>query len=136
MISASPRVIIAARALWPKPSPSDAPVAIAMLVWLGARHPLSFGQHAGQSVLLALAGVVTALPLILFTFGARRLPLSVLGLINYATPSLQFLASLALGEGLTPLRAASFALIWLGLIAFTTDSLAAEQARRRTALHT
>jgi chloramphenicol-sensitive protein RarD len=113
-----------------------APVAIAMLVWLGAHHLLAFGQHVGQSALLALAGVVTAAPLLLFTFGARRLPLSVLGLINYATPSLQFLASLALGEALTPLRAASFALIWFGLIAFTTDSLAAEHARRRAALHT
>jgi chloramphenicol-sensitive protein RarD len=107
------------------------PIAIAMLVWLARQHPLAFGQETGHDLLLAFSGIVTALPLILFSFGARRLPMSAIGLINYMTPSLQFLVGVAYGEPLTPVRIVSFAFIWLGLLVFTGDSLRAERARRR-----
>jgi chloramphenicol-sensitive protein RarD len=92
---------------------------------------LAFGQETGHDLLLAFSGIVTALPLILFSFGARRLPMSAIGLINYMTPSLQFLVGVAYGEPLTPVRIVSFAFIWLGLLVFTGDSLRAERARRR-----
>lgn len=112
-----------------------APVAVGLLIWVSMHGGLAFGHDAGRSGMLALTGVVTALPLILFSVGARRLPLSAIGLINYLAPSLQFLAGLLLGELMTPLRVVSFAFIWLALIVFVTDSLAAERARRQAASH-
>ncbi len=82
-----------------------------------------------RGLLLALSGVATALPLILFAFGARRLRFSTLGMLQFIAPSAQFLIGVAYGEPLTPLRLASFALIWAGLALFTWDTLTRERRR-------
>lgn len=100
-----------------------APVAIALLAWAGAEAPLAFDTNLGHAVLLALAGPVTALPLMAFTFGARRVSFSTLGLLQFIAPSLQFATGVVFGESFTPLRAMSFALIWLGLGLFSWDSV-------------
>ncbi|MGE0551401.1 MAG: EamA family transporter RarD [Kofleriaceae bacterium] len=80
-------------------------------------------------VLLIGTGVITAIPLVLFTSAARRLPLSTVGFLQYLAPTGQFLiAVLAFGEPLAAERLASFALIWLGLAAFSIDLVRTSRA--------
>lgn len=105
------------------------PALIALIV-LQTQGSLVFAQHgAGNSLLLAGTGVVTAIPLLLFGAGARRLPLSTMGLLQYLTPVLQF----AVGVGIVhePLPAATligFCLVWLALLVLSFDAI---QRRRR-----
>lgn len=107
------------------------PPAIGILFYLSQYAPLSIMQGPGQALLLALAGPVTALPLILFSFAVRRIRLTTIGVLQYITPSMQFLFALWMGEHVTPLRLASFGVIWFALIVFTWDSLAGDRAARR-----
>ena len=94
-----------------------APFAAAYLIYLWGAGGLSFGAAGwGFSALLALAGVITALPLILFAAGARRLRLSSIGLFQYIAPTGHFLlAVLVYGETFTATHATTFGLIWLAL---------------------
>ncbi len=98
-----------------------APLAVLFVLLLGPA--AAFGQgDAGQSVLLAAMGVSTALPLLWYGKAARRLPLTVLGVLNYIGPSMQFLlAVMVFGETFDLGRAASFALIWAGVAVFISD---------------
>jgi chloramphenicol-sensitive protein RarD len=100
-----------------------APVAAGYLVVLQARGTGAFGPaDPGTSELLALGGAVTAVPLVLFAYGARALPLSTLGFLQYLSPSLQFLlAVLVFREPFTPAHAATFACIWAALALLTWD---------------
>jgi chloramphenicol-sensitive protein RarD len=69
------------------------------------------------------SGPVTTLPLLLFAFGAQRIPLSQLGLLQYIAPSIQFLVGwLALNEPVSQDRWIGFSLVWLGLLLFTLSS--------------
>jgi chloramphenicol-sensitive protein RarD len=77
-----------------------------------------FGAGTGLSILLALAGPATVVPLALFAWSARRLPLSAIGFLQFIAPTIQFLLGVAFGEAFTPLRALSFAFIWLGVAVF------------------
>lgn len=104
-----------------------APAAAGILVWAALDHELAFIRSAGEGMLLALSGPVTAIPLILFAFGARRLSFSTLGLLQFIAPSFTFLVGLAYGEPFTPLRAASFGLIWAGLCAYCWDAFRRER---------
>jgi chloramphenicol-sensitive protein RarD len=81
----------------------------------GAGH---FGAGAAVTILLMLAGPATVVPLALFAWSARRLPLSAVGFLQFIAPTLQFLVGLAFGEPFTPMRALSFAFIWLGVGVF------------------
>jgi chloramphenicol-sensitive protein RarD len=100
-----------------------APLAAGWLLSLGARGGGAFGAaHAGASALLVLGGVVTAVPLVLFALGARSLPLSTLGFLQYLSPSIQFLlAVLVFREPFTAAHAATFACIWAALGILTWD---------------
>jgi chloramphenicol-sensitive protein RarD len=100
-----------------------APLAAGYLVVLGWRGSGAFGPYdPGTSSLLVLAGAVTAVPLVLFALGARALPLSTVGLLQYLSPSLQFLlAVFAFREPFTPAHAATFAFIWTALAILTWD---------------
>lgn len=100
-----------------------APVAMALLWWTAAEAPLAFGRGWSEAALLAFAGPATALPLLAFTFGARRVSFTALGLLQFLAPSLQFATGLAFGEPFTQLRGLSFALIWFGLALFAWDAL-------------
>ncbi|MFC4443780.1 EamA family transporter RarD [Caulobacter henricii] len=81
----------------------------------GAGH---FAGGASVTTLLLLAGPATVVPLALFAWSARRMPLSAMGFLQFLAPSIQFLVGIALGEALTPLRALSFLFIWLGVAVF------------------
>ena len=113
-----------------------APVALAMLIGVGATTGLTFGTiSAAHTTAMLATGIVTAVPLLLFASAARRLPLSYLGLTQYLTPVLQFLLGVFLfNEDMPPARWAGFALIWLALIVLTVDMLLAGRGPRRTAL--
>ncbi len=72
--------------------------------------------------LLVMAGAVTAIPLILFTLGVRRIPLSTAGLLQYIAPTFTFLLAVFLfGEELSGAQAISFVLIWIALAIYTFD---------------
>jgi chloramphenicol-sensitive protein RarD len=108
------------------------PVALAYLGYTFVRDG-SLGPLADpySLFLLMLTGPGTAIPLLLFAFAVQRLRLSTMGMLQYISPSIQFvLALLFFGEHLNATRLVSFALIWLSLIIFTTDSVV---RRRRVA---
>ncbi|WP_430448775.1 EamA family transporter RarD [Rhodophyticola sp.] len=92
-----------------------APVALGYLIWLGAEQG-AFGHDAVQSTLLIMAGPLTALPLILFSYAARRTAMSTIGLVQYLNPTLQFgVAVLVLGEVITLWHGIAFPIIWVAL---------------------
>ncbi|KAF0183774.1 MAG: EamA family transporter RarD [Hyphomonadaceae bacterium] len=90
---------------------------------------LTFDDSVSNALLLAASGLATAVPLILFSFGARRLKFSTLGMLQFMAPSIQFFIGWAYGEPLTALRIASFVLIWIGLALFTADAMWRERQR-------
>ena len=77
-----------------------------------------------DDLLLVLGGVVSAVPLIGFAYGVRRIPLSVVGLLQYVAPSLQLLIGvLVFGEVFDRARAIGFGFIWVGLLIFAVDGV-------------
>jgi chloramphenicol-sensitive protein RarD len=109
-----------------------APFALAFVVFDIAAN--GAGAHADpmQMALLILTGPATAVPLLLFAYGVRRLRLTTIGMFQYLAPSIQFLVAILLfGEELNGLRLLSFALIWLSLVVFSFDSFR-QRGRART----
>jgi chloramphenicol-sensitive protein RarD len=94
----------------------------------------TFGAVPHVTVLLLAAGVVTAIPLLMFAGAAARIPLTTLGLLQYLTPTAQFLIGvLVFGEAMSTVRWVGFALVWLALVVFTVDSLRAGRQRAAAA---
>ncbi len=112
-----------------------APIAAAQLVVVGMTTGLTIGSEgAGHTVLLTLAGVITAVPLLLFAAGARRAPLTVIGLLQFVAPIMQFLTGWWLmGEPMPIERWIGFGLVWLALIVLTVDSLISARRGRASA---
>jgi chloramphenicol-sensitive protein RarD len=106
--------------------------SLVFVVVLEGRGEAAFGHHgAWHALLLAGAGVVTAVPLMLFNSAATRLPLTVIGMLQYLAPVLQFVIGVAVQHEEMPLsRWAGFLLVWVALVMLTWDGLAA--ARRET----
>ena len=87
----------------------------------------------GHVLLLASSGIVTCMPLLAFAAAARALPLSVLGLLQYLTPVVQFLLGvLWFGESMPPSRWIGFVLVWTALAVLSFDAL--RHARRHREL--
>ena len=109
------------------------PLAIAQLIFVGATGGVVFGTAGiGNVLLLAAAGIVTSVPLLLFAAAARRLPLVVIGFIQYLTPILQFLfGTFIMLEAMPPERWVGFSLVWLALIVLSTDMAIHARALRR-----
>jgi chloramphenicol-sensitive protein RarD len=101
------------------------PLAFGYLTWLALQGQNTFiDAPAGMRVLLVLAGPVTAVPLLLFAAGARRIPFSLLGLLQYIGPSIQLVLGVWLyHEPFSPAKAAGYALIWSALALYTAESL-------------
>ena len=96
-----------------------APFAAAWLLTRPEGGALVQGPIPIQALLVA-CGPVTTLPLVLFGYGARRLPLSTAGVLQYANPTVQALMAVAiLGEPLGRLQLVTFALIWTGLVIYS-----------------
>jgi chloramphenicol-sensitive protein RarD len=107
-------------------------VALAVMgqaTWIGSQ------AGPGHLALLAAAGPVTAVPLLLFAAAARSLPLSTVGMLQYLAPTIQFLIGvLVRHEPMPPARLAGFALVWLALAVLTADALRHRRKRGRAAL--
>ena len=99
------------------------PVAVAYLVLLGFTGDLTFlTEGPDHALLLASAGVVTAIPLLAFGAAATRVPLSTLGVLQYLAPTLQLVVGVAVqGESFGGVRVLGFGLVWLALAVFSYD---------------
>jgi chloramphenicol-sensitive protein RarD len=100
------------------------PFAALYLGIQAARGAPLFGPTAATEALLLSTGVVTATPLIWFAIGVRTLRLSTMGLIQYVSPTSQFLIAVGLyREAFTPVHGVAFACIWLALVLYTWDAV-------------
>ncbi len=102
------------------------PLAAGYVIWLTVNGQNVFltTESATTQWLLVMAGPFTAIPLLLFATGARKIPLSILGLLQYLSPTLQFLLGVLLfKEAFTADRLVGFALIWGALILFAGEGL-------------
>lgn len=107
------------------------PFALGFLVWSEITGSGVFG-HSGVVVdaLLLAGGIVTSVPLVLFAFGARQLPYSTIGVLQFIAPTLQFLCGLAFfGESMGGARTIGFALIWTGLLVYIANALRYRQGK-------
>ncbi len=109
------------------------PVALGYLIWLeftGAGTFFTEGPvHAG---LLISAGAVTALPLLLFGMGAKLLPLTTIGMLQYLTPTMQMLWALFVTqEHMPPARWVGFIIIWVAVALFLFDLLRQRRLSRQ-----
>lgn len=105
------------------------PLAIAWLAWRLATGEPSFGSTDSETALLLLAGVVSTIPLLLFTAAARRLPYSTLGMLQFVAPTLQFLLAVWLyGEPFGRAHAIAFGAIWTALALYMLALVRAPRA--------
>lgn len=95
-------------------------------------HSVSFGSETGLSLLLIGSGVITAIPLVMFSYASRRVEMSTLGLMLYLNPTLQFLcAVLVFGESFTKWHMIAFGMIWMALAIYSASSLMQGRAATR-----
>ncbi len=107
------------------------PFSLGWLIWCERQGTGAFGhQGPATDALLIGSGIVTALPLTLFAYGARRIRLSTVGLLQYVGPTLQFLCGvLVFREAFPPTRLIGFVIIWAALAIYMADSLWRRGAR-------
>jgi chloramphenicol-sensitive protein RarD len=112
------------------------PVAVVELVVVGVTSGLAYGAAGvGPTLLLTSTGIGTAVPLLLFAASTRRLPLSVVGFLQYLTPILQLALGVAvLHEPMSPGRWVGFSLVWLALAVLVGESLLRGRGRVRRAI--
>jgi chloramphenicol-sensitive protein RarD len=101
------------------------PIGIAYLVWCEIIGTGSMTHEGlGMDLLLVLGGPLTAIPLVLFAFGARRIPYSTVGLLQYIGPTIQLLlAVLVFREPFAGPRVLGFSLIWTALAIYAVDGV-------------
>ncbi len=102
------------------------PIALGYVVYCSSAEQGAFaGGGLDRTLLLLAAGPVTALPLLAFAAGARRIPLALVGILQYVAPSLQLsLGLLVFHEPLPPPKLAGFALIWLAVLLYSLEAVA------------
>lgn len=108
------------------------PIALAYIGWLWTQDQLAFGAYGwGHALLMMGAGPVTALPLLFFGFAAHRVPLSVLGPLQYIAPTLQLIIAVWLfDEAMSPQRWLAFVGVWIALVVFTVDAVRNSRSRQ------
>jgi chloramphenicol-sensitive protein RarD len=92
---------------------------LVLVLWMAHQGTGHFGGDLPTTLWLLASGPITAVPLVLFSWAARRIPLSVMGFLQFTGPTISFGIGLAEGEAFTPLRALSFAVIWTAAAVFT-----------------
>ena len=96
------------------------PVAAIYLIYLASGQWSSVNWLSSTPYLLFGAGIVTAIPLLLFASGAKKIPLSMVGFLQYIAPTLILILGVFLyGEPFTHVHLVSFVLIWMGLLIYT-----------------
>lgn len=108
-----------------------APLALAAVFWYARAGTGGFGDDVTTSVLLILAGVITAVPLLMFATAARRMSYASLGFVQYIAPSIAFLLGVfAYGEPLSTTKLACFILIWISIAIFCADAIKTYRAAK------
>jgi len=108
------------------------PAALVIAVTAGRDDSITSSASGGQLTLVLLSGLVTVLPLVMFAFAARRVPLTVLGPMQYAVPSINFLLGwLVYDEPLPASRVIGFGLVWAALVVLSVDAARRGHAARR-----
>ncbi|WP_346844811.1 EamA family transporter RarD [uncultured Rothia sp.] len=109
------------------------PLALTLMIFFYFSERLTlFSFGAGHFWILAASGIVTAVPLLLFADAASKLPLSVIGMVQYINPTLQFLIAFFLfGERLAPIEWGGYIAIWVACALFTTDAVRTSQLNRK-----
>jgi len=106
------------------------PFGLAWVLWLQNTGAGVAFDTPGNTLWALANGPATVLPLALFAWSARRLPLSTIGFIQFLAPTLQFMVGVWAGEALTPLRVLSFAFIWGGAAVFAAAAWLRVRAAR------
>jgi len=108
------------------------PVALGMIAWAELTGRATLGREGtGHTLLMLSAGVITAIPLLLFAAAARRVPLTTIGLIQFITPVLQLIVAITLlDEEMTRERWIGFAIVWVALVILTADMLNRRRPRQ------
>jgi chloramphenicol-sensitive protein RarD len=102
----------------------------AYLIWLGEQGKGQFGNGLGLTALLIGAGVVTAVPLLLFNGATTRIPFTMIGLLQYLTPTIQFMLAVFLRHEPMPAgRWIGFVFIWVALVALGYDLIKSGSTR-------
>jgi len=105
------------------------PAALYLLALSGNGSAAFLNAGATTDLLLVAGGVVTVVPLLLFATAVRRVPLSVVGILQYIAPTIQFLLGVfAFREPFTRTQLSGFGFVWLGLVVFTFDSMRPRQS--------
>tara|TARA_B110000093_G_scaffold29686_1_gene29853 strand:+ start:1879 stop:2787 length:909 start_codon:yes stop_codon:yes gene_type:complete len=100
------------------------PIAIIQLIVVASLGPVMILSGPMEAAVLIGFGIMTAVPLILFGAAASRIPLSMIGFIQYLTPVLQFsVGYFILGEEMPPVRWIGFGLVWVSLMILTSDAI-------------
>jgi chloramphenicol-sensitive protein RarD len=100
------------------------PASLAVVVLSSNAGSVASSASGGEMVLVALTGVATAVPLMMFAWSAQRVPLTLLGPMQYSVPTINFLLGwLLYGESMPPSRLTGFALVWVGLLLVTADAV-------------
>jgi chloramphenicol-sensitive protein RarD len=109
------------------------PVTLAFLAYRTAGgHEALVSATPVEALILVASGAFTAIPLLLFAGGVRRVPLAVVGVLQYLSPSINFLLGvLAFGEAFGAGRLVGFVLAWAGLAVFTVDGIRSTRPPRR-----
>jgi chloramphenicol-sensitive protein RarD len=102
-----------------------APLMAALLAWQSWRGQGAFGHgELATDLWLVAGGPLTAIPLMLFAYGARRVTMATLGLLQYLGPSIQFLLGVFVyHEPFDATRGVGFVLIWTALVVYSAESL-------------
>lgn len=104
------------------------------LGWLGlmmrSGDAVTGNVEPGLFGLLALAGPITVVPLVMFAVAARRLELSTIGFMQFLAPSMQFLTGIYYGEELTSARIVCFAFIWTAVVVFSVGAVTRQKRAR------
>jgi len=107
----------------------SAPFYLAYLAWIGSQGDGHFTYNPGLTLLLIGSGVVTAIPLLLFNGAGNRLPYTIIGLLQFITPTLQFSIGVWVRhEEMSQARWAGFLIIWTALVVLATDLVRSSRA--------
>jgi len=107
----------------------SAPFYLAYLTWIGSHGTGHFGHGVGLTLLLIGSGVITAVPLLLFNGAGNRLPYTIIGLLQFITPTLQFSIGVWVRhEAMPTARWAGFLIIWAALVLLATDLIRSSRA--------
>ena len=107
------------------------PVCLGYLLWLMGTGQAAFSAADPElAAILAFAGPLTVIPLLFFALAARRLDLTIIGMMQFLAPTLQFAVAVWFGEALTTAHIICFSLIWIAVVIFSMDAWRSSKASR------